>query len=96
MQSTQALIQRKAPKDNIHPDLRWRIFEALMARAQPVQDRYACGGQARTDGEHHRPMDCGGPAMRGFVRTGRYHREGGLRHVPGIAGSAASQAPPIP
>jgi hypothetical protein len=31
-----------------------------------------------------------------FMRTERHYLEGGLRHVPGIAGLAHSQAPPRP
>ena len=31
-----------------------------------------------------------------LLGAGRHHLEGGLRHVPAIAGSAYSQAPPIP
>jgi hypothetical protein len=79
-----------------HPDLQHRIFETLVTRAQPVQDRYRDAGKARSDDRQSESMYRGRPTIHCFMRTGRDHYEGGLRHVPAIAGSARSQAPPVP
>jgi hypothetical protein len=75
----------------------WQRFpEAFVTSARPLQDRYTYTARARHDGGRSATTGRGRPAIRRLLGTGRYHSEGGLRHVPAIAGPAHSQAPPVP
>jgi hypothetical protein len=73
-----------------------RFLKGFEAGTQPAQDRYTHTARARHDGGRCATMGRSRPAIRRFVGTGRYHCEGGLRHVPVLAGPAHSQAPPVP
>jgi hypothetical protein len=77
-------------------DLRQRFLAALVTSALPVQDRYTYAAKAGHDGGRSETTYRSRLAIRRLLGTGRYHLEGGLKHVPGITGSAHSQAPPIP
>jgi hypothetical protein len=80
-----------------HPHLGLGILEALATSTLPAQDRYTYTANARPDGWHSETTYRGGQAVHYLLRVGRHHlEEGGLRHVPAIASSAHSQAPPIP
>jgi hypothetical protein len=78
-----------------HPNLRWGILEALVIDTLPAQDRSTYSAKVRPDGGHKETRYRGRPAIHCLLGAGRHHFEGGLRHVPAIAGSAHSQAPPI-
>jgi hypothetical protein len=77
-------------------DQRQRFLAALVTSALPVQGRYTYAANARHDGGRSETTYRSRLAIRRLLGTGRYHLEGGLKHVPGITGSAHSQAPPIP
>lgn len=80
----------------LEAELQQRFLEACVASTQPMRDRYTYTARARHDGGRCATTGRGRPAIRRLVGTGRYHCEGGLRHVPAIAGPAHSQAPPVP
>jgi hypothetical protein len=60
-----------------------------------VQACSPCDAKVRFDGGVRSATDKGGLAIPCLEGAGRHHLEGGLRHVPAVAGLAHSQAPPI-
>jgi hypothetical protein len=87
-------MQAIAPCD--HQDQRRGILAALVASALPAQDAHTYAANARPDGGRREIMHRDRPAIHCLLETGRHYLEGGSSHVPAIAGSARSQAPPIP
>jgi hypothetical protein len=104
-QSNQANLQATLPDGRTlmqvmaqydHPDLQQGILAAWVISALPAQGAYTDAANARPDGGCHETTSRDRPAIHCLLETGRHYLEGGLRHVPAIAGSAHSQAPPIP
>jgi hypothetical protein len=77
-------------------DLRQRFLKALVAKALLMQGQCRYDAKACPDGGCSATTYSSRSAIRYLLGTGRHYFEGGLRHVPAIAGSAHSQAPPIP
>jgi hypothetical protein len=97
MKLMEALIRGKALKQDTK-QLKFCLTKVPKAHGgatatEGPQDSLAA--KARPDGVQSEIMYRGRTAIYGLLRTERYPLKGGLRHVPAIAGSPHSQAPPI-
>jgi hypothetical protein len=73
-----------------------RILAVSMTSTLAVQARRMRASKARLDRGTRSAMYSGRTAIFSLLGAGYHHLEGGLRHVPALAGSAHSQAPPNP